>query len=175
MLLPIALFMQATPPPAVTIQTRSVTPPATIAPPTTDRNRVVTATPRTTDAPAVFDVEVVADGVRLWSGAMRATSTTSAAYEQTATNAPPAECPRSVDRFAASYRSALRLNLQMIAGGPDATFKLTASWERPSPDRDCRNLGSATTSRTETFDLATGERHVVSGDGGLEVRVTRRR
>jgi len=165
MLLMIALIAQAASPPAVTIQTRAVAPPP----------RVVTTPPRTMDDPAIFDVEVLADGKPLWRGQMRTTTDTSAAFTQTEMNAPPAPCPGTVNRYQASYRTALKVTLRMIATGDTAPFNMSVSWERPSAGRDCANLGTETTSHSENFDLAVGGRETVRGDGGLEVRLTRRR
>jgi len=161
----LALLVQAVTPPKVTIQT-VVVPRAA--------GTVVARPARVAARPATFDIDVRGDGVRVWSGVLRPATDMTATFTETIVNAPPTPCPATVNRYDAGYRTSLRLNVQMLAAGPDGPFRLTASWERPDDDRDCDNLSAETISKSETFSLAVGQHHQISADGGLEIGVTRR-
>jgi hypothetical protein len=109
----------------------------------------------------------------LWQGNVRVAQNQGASYSQNFSQASPTACP--VNSYDRSERSSINFNVYVQNNGYGMTYRLDASWQRPSEDSGCGERGTRTVSVTKALALDPGETGVVEGDAGLRVEVTRRR
>lgn len=127
--------------------------------------------------PAVIDIEVAGSGARLWSGNLRVSRETNAEYSESSRQAFE-PCSGEADRESryGGGHSRLQVNLLAISATEDGAIRYRAvvTWTRS--ERQCGQVAAQkTVSFEQVATLSPGGSQVLTGDGGLSVRLTRRR
>ena len=127
---------------------------------------------------ATLDVELRADGEVLWSGPMRVSNRSGAGFNRQKYDAPANACVTDEISYSPnSVRSSLSVNINMPRIDPNNYgFEVRVNWDRPGRQADCNDIrrGTRTIALTERFALAPKAGTVLTGDGGLTVRIRRR-
>ncbi|MFM6932512.1 MAG: hypothetical protein ACKOUT_09750 [Novosphingobium sp.] len=122
----------------------------------------------------VFQVEVLGETERLWSGTLRVGAYNNAAFNSSVNEAPET-CPAdksNLGSYAPNFGRSVRVALSRRGyGADDNTFTVSANWTRPGAA--CEDGGSAAVSFDRPFKLDVGGKAEFKGDGGLVVRVSR--
>lgn len=119
------------------------------------------------------DIEMHGEKVPLWSGSLRLRgSGNSASYTQSKQDAADS-CPG--ENGSARQANDLRLTISRSYSNEDVDrFNVMANWSRPQDD--CPDgVGVRTVSFQRLVGLKPGETRELAGDGGLVVKITRRR
>jgi hypothetical protein len=122
-----------------------------------------------------LDIEVSGSGERLWSGSMRVNNQISGDYNASLRHAGP--CANAGDgmRYSSGQQNQLNVSIQRRNYNRDIdSFTIRVAWTHPRPE--CTNGGGqATVGFEQAFTLQPGATVQLAGDGGLSVKVTRRR
>ena len=144
--------------------------------------RIVTLAGDRMISPAVPENQVHELAVRisspaglLWQGNLRVAQNQGANYSQNFTQASPRVCP-SPSQYDRSERSSINFNIYVQNNGEyGPTYRVDASWQRPTEDPGCGERGTRTVQVSKTLGLGPGDSGSIEGDAGLRVEVTRRR
>lgn len=123
-----------------------------------------------------FDIAVRGAGQPIWSGSLRtAAGGVSGEYSQSKRE-PLDPCPGETSNRYPGRQDELRVSFSRSYGSEDNDrFTLSVNWIRPAGGCAEGFGGSRTVAIQQSFAVAPGETRKLTGDGGLEVTVTRRR
>lgn len=125
--------------------------------------------------PAVFAIEIMGGGQKVWAGSLRVGRNDSASISMNLSEAPERCAAAAAPSYATRGRAdAFRLSLQLYSGRSgtaDDQFSINASWMRPGDP--CEGGGTLSTGLERMITLAAGNSTVLKADGGLVVKLTR--
>lgn len=158
------IYAMSPPPPAPVVTVREPPRVAEFAQRDQERRQVMT-----------FDLEVRGGKELIWAGSLRVAASAAGDYSQSRRE-PFDSCPG--EPGASNYpgrQNELRLSLSRNYGNDAPNrFNLAVNWVRPV--EDCaEGHGNRAAAIQQTFNLMPGESRQFSGDGGLAVKLTRRR
>lgn len=144
-------------------------PPLVVAP-----SRDVTRIERqATEAPATVQVEVSAAGRTLWAGPLRVARGAGASYTEQLSQAPAQRCGAEPSHLFRTHRSSFTVTLSPRGYGEAEMLGVEVRWTRPG-DASCPNPGGTRTVQIEdAVKLPQGAQAVLTGDGGLVVKLRR--
>ncbi|MEM6266549.1 MAG: hypothetical protein AAF707_03415 [Pseudomonadota bacterium] len=153
------------PPPIRTVETIPPPAPPVINPARTDRRSEAER------LETVF-VRITGDGKELWSGdlVLQGYRGASVKYE---INQVDVVCGESLGQRRSNQRTGLDFSLRYNSRQEGDPFSLNVRWNRQSAD--CSAPGTKSVGLDVQVSLTPGERSSVSGDGGLQVELVRRR
>ncbi len=167
---------------AETPKTKQIEPMQTVAPPPP-----APAIPVERDSPAenariqramqeivTLDVEVTGGTERLWFGTMRINNQNSGDYTSSLRHAGPCADGDEVGRSYNGQQNQLTVNLRRAYNRDIDGFTIRVGWTHPR--QECgTGGGQATVGFEQGFSLRPGASIQLAGDGGLSVKITRRR
>lgn len=117
-------------------------------------------------------MDVLANGIRLWSGPLRVQRSAAANYNQSTTEG-AVPCLNEEAAPGAIYRAGFaRQNLRVTLAerGSADQFFVSVNWTR---SEGCGGINSRSVSLEQLVTLRAGERNRLTGDGGLAVTLAR--
>ncbi len=159
------------PPPAPVIMRTAPPPPPVMESPTDSADRI-----RAMQEVVTLDVEITGGGERLWLGNLRINSQQTGDYNSTVSQA-RLPCPgQDYERqYGGGLQDRLTLSFQRRDWNRDIDgFYLRISWTHPR-EACGTGAGQSTVGFEQGIVLRPGETKLLTGDGGLVLKVSRRR
>lgn len=171
---PIDIVIAAPPPPVLTV---SVPPPPTrvTTMPRYESPQDSARIQRALQEIVTLDVEILGGGERLWLGSMRVNSQNAGEYTANLRQAPPCASADDAQRYYGGLQN--QLNVAINRRGYESSvdgFQIRTNWVH-SQQECASERRQVTVGFEQSFTLRPGESTQIVGDGGLLVKISRRR
>jgi hypothetical protein len=122
-----------------------------------------------------LDVEILGGGERLWLGSMRVNNQNSGEYTANLRQAPPCSSTDDTQRYYGGLQNQLNLSIQRRGYDSNVDgFQIRTNWVH-SQQECASERRQVTVGFEQSFTLRPGESTQIVGDGGLLVKISRRR